>query len=278
MLTASIVVYHNDIKDLKKVIDSSLASEKLNVLYIVDNSSERHDDLLPKDKRVEYIYTGENLGFGRAHNIAIKKATVRGSKYHVILNPDIFFDENVFEELRLFMEKNIKIGLVMPRVKFPNGEIQNLTKLLPTPFDLFQRRFLPRWNWAEKLNSKYEMNFVKEKEEIVESPYLSGCFMFIRTQVLKDVGLFDEKIFMYSEDLDLTRRIHEKYETVMYTNVEVYHKWERGSYKSKKLLYEQIKANIYYFNKYGWFFDRKRRDINRKILKKHLIKSRKKHV
>ena len=149
------------------------------------------------------------------------------------------------------------------------GEIQNLVKLLPTPFDLFQRRFLPRWKWAEKLNSRYEMNFA-DKGVVVESPYLSGCFMFIRTEALKKIGLFDKNIFMYSEDLDLTRRIHKKYKTVMHPEVEVFHKWERGSYKDKKLLMEQIKANIYYFNKYGWFIDKDRERINKKIISKHL--------
>lgn len=275
MITGSIVTYKNPEEDIKNVI-KSFFNTRLNVkLYIIDNSLNRDIEKICLDSRINYYNNNNNLGFGKGHNIAIKKAIKEGSRYHVVLNPDIYFEKDIFKEIVKFMDKNIDVGMMMPKIKFPNGDDQQLCKLLPTPFDLFQRRFLPRWDWAERLNSKYEMNFIEDKE-IIESPYLSGCFMFIRTDVLKEIGLFDERIFMYSEDLDLTRRIHMKYRTIMYSKVEIFHKWERGSYKNKKLLWEQIKSNIYYFNKYGWFIDRERKSINKKILRKHLMKSRRK--
>jgi len=265
LITGSIVTYNNSFEDLKKVIDSFLSSEGKIKLYISDNSPNDKIRELCTDDRIEYIYNGENLGFGKAHNIAIKKSIKDSSEYHVVLNPDIYFDgEKVISYLKKYMDENLEVGLSMPLVKYPNGEIQYLCKQLPTPFNLFARRFLPNWAWVRRFDERYEMRKT-EYSRIMDVPYLSGCFMFLRVRSLKEVGLFDENIFMYLEDTDLTRRIHEKYRTVMNPGVEIFHKWEKGSYKNKKLMMYNVKAAIYYFNKYGWFFDKERSDINSKM-------------
>ena len=90
--------------------------------------------------------------------------------------------------------------------------------------------------------------------------------MFLRTEVLKQVGLFDENIFMYLEDIDLNRRIHSKYKTIYYPDAIVIHEHQKESYKNRKLLKAHIKSAIYYFNKYGWFFDKERTSINKNII------------
>ena len=97
-------------------------------------------------------------------------------------------------------------------------------------------------------------------------PNLSGCFMFLRLSTLKEVGLFDENIFMYLEDIDLNRRIHRRYKTIFYPFTEVIHQHQKESYKSKKLLKAHIKSAIYYFNKYGWICDRERTEINKRTI------------
>jgi GT2 family glycosyltransferase len=148
--------------------------------------------------------------------------------------------------------------------------IQYLCKLLPTPFDLFGRRFLnsgPFKKIVEKGNEIYELRFTGY-DKIMEVPYLSGCFMFIRTEVLKKVGFFDERFFMYLEDTDLSRRIHRVSKTVYYPEVSIYHEYGKGSYKNPKLLKYHLDSAIKYFNKYGWFFDKERDEINKKTLKK----------
>jgi GT2 family glycosyltransferase len=90
--------------------------------------------------------------------------------------------------------------------------------------------------------------------------------MFLRTEALKTVGKFDEQFFMYPEDIDLTRRIHEKFRTVFYPSTVVTHYHTQGSYFSVKLLLIHIVNMIKYFNKWGWFFDKNRRDTNKKVL------------
>ena len=94
-----------------------------------------------------------------------------------------------------------------------------------------------------------------------------GCFMFLRMKAIENVGMFDENIFMYTEDIDLTRRIHNLYKTISWPEVTIIHAHKRGSYKNKKLLKIHIISAIKYFNKWGWIFDKERRNWNHTILK-----------
>jgi GT2 family glycosyltransferase len=259
-------LYHNKKEQLQKAIKSFLDTKLKVKLYLIDNSS---NDNLKKlegiDNRIEYIFNNANLGYGKAHNIAMKKSIEENIPYHIVLNPDIYFENNVLEELYNYMEDNKNIGNIIPQVLYPDGEIQYLTKLLPTPIDLIFRRFIPLKNWKEKRNEKFELKFTGYKN-IANIPSLSGCFMFLRTATLQDIGLFDENIFMYLEDTDLNRRIHSKYETIFYPKVHIIHEYAKESYVNKKLLIYHIKSAIYYFNKWGWFFDKERNKINKRCL------------
>jgi GT2 family glycosyltransferase len=265
-ISASIVLYHNKRQQVVKVMKSFLDTN-LNVkLYLIDNSSNNDlEELNNIDYRIEYIFSNVNLGYGKAHNIAMRKSIEKNIPYHIVLNPDIYFKNNVLNELYKYMEENKDIGNIIPQVLYPDGDIQYLTKLLPTPIDLIFRRFIPSKNWKEKRNEKFELKFTDYKD-INNIPSLSGCFMFLRASVLKDVGLFDENIFMYLEDTDLNRRIHTKYKTIFYPKVNITHEYAKESYVNKKLLVYHIKSAIYYFNKWGWFFDKSRDEINKKCL------------
>jgi len=270
-INVSIVLFKNDQDLVKKAIYSCVNSVLINRIYLIDNfPTDILSCLASLDNRIEYIFNNANLGFGKAHNIALKKAIEENIPYHLILNPDVYFEKGVLEELYKFMESNKNVGLVMPKVLYPDSTIQYLCKLLPTPLDLFGRRFLnfgPFKKIIEKRNEIYELRFTGYDKNM-EVPYLSGCFMFIRTEVLKKVGLFDERFFMYLEDTDLSRRIHRVSKTVYYPEVFIYHEYGKGSYKNPKLLKYHLDSAIKYFNKYGWLFDKEREEINKKTLEK----------
>lgn len=268
-ITASIVTYKTDLYMLKRAIDSFLIKDMQIKLYLIDNSPTDEIRKIYNDERIEYIFNNENIGYGAGHNIAICKS-LNISKYHLILNPDIYFEEGTLQQLYEFMEQKPEIGLVMPKVLYPNGSIQFLCKLLPTPFNLIIRRFIPIF--SNKINNTFELRFANYGN-IMDVPYLSGCFMFIRTDALKRAGFFDERYFMYLEDTDLSRRIHKFYRVVYYPEVFVYHRHEKGSYRDWRLLKYHIISAIKYFNKWGWFFDKERRKINRQVLKELKLKS-----
>ena len=85
-------------------------------------------------------------------------------------------------------------------------------------------------------------------------------------QNYKEVGVYDDRFFMYFEDWDLSRRMHQKYKTIYYPKVSVVHGYESGANKDKRLFKIFVKSAIYYFNKWGWFFDSERNKINKKTL------------
>ena len=101
---------------------------------------------------------------------------------------------------------------------------------------------------------------------IIEVPILSGCFMMLRCEVIKHIGGFDERFFMYAEDVDLCRRIGEVSKTIFYPYISIYHEYAKGSYSNKKMLMMHIRSMTKYFNKWGWIFDKKRHIRNKKCI------------
>jgi GT2 family glycosyltransferase len=271
-LTLSVVLY----KPKKETLEAMMVSVKcctLNYkLYLIDNSPEVNAQLAVEHPRIQYIFTGENIGFGKGHNIALRLA-MNESRFHVVLNPDIRFEPGVLEKLFRYMERSSEVGLLMPKVLNLENEIQYLCKQLPSPLELFVRRFIPvTFDWVQRRLDAYEMKD-KNYESVFEAPYLSGCFMFLRMKSLQEVGLFDERYFMYMEDIDLSRRIYSRYKNVYYPHVHVYHEHARESYKSFRLLKIHVISAIRYFNKWGWIFDGERRRLNQPELQSVPIKS-----
>jgi GT2 family glycosyltransferase len=154
----------------------------------------------------------------------------------------------------------------MPKILYPNGDIQHLCKLLPTPADLIFRRFFAFTSWAKKRKEKYELQAMNYEQVYFDIPSLSGCFMLFRAAVLEKITGFDDRYFLYLEDTDLCRRAHQVSKTAFYPAVSVVHNYAKGSYKNYKLLRYHICSAVKYFNKWGWFFDAARKKANKKIL------------
>jgi GT2 family glycosyltransferase len=117
---------------------------------------------------------------------------------------------------------------------------------------------------TEKRNKRYELRDL-DLSRPVNAPYLSGCFMMLRTQAVVEAGLFDERFFMYPEDIDLTRRIHRNYLTLYHPQWTITHAHARSSYKNKHMLRIHIQNMCRYFNKWGWFSDPERQTFNRSL-------------
>lgn len=264
-ISASIVLYKTDPLELKHVYQCFIESQVNFQLLLVDNSpDDRLRNVLTED-RVKYFFTGQNIGYGRGHNLALNEI-INKSEYHLVINSDISFLPNVIGSLVAYMKQHPEVGQIMPKVLSPDGEMQYLCKLIPTPFDLIFRRFLPS-SLLRKRKEKFQLIFTGY-DKIMEVPYLSGCFMFLRTESVKEVGLFDERFFMYPEDIDLTRRINERYKTIYFPEVFIIHDHAKESYKSGDMFLIHITNIIKYFNKWGWFFDLKRVKTNQSILRK----------
>lgn len=264
--SASIVLFNTDKSELSRVIDSIFRTRINLLLYLIDNSLT--DDLkvfLDYNSQIKYIHNPSNPGFGAAHNIAIQKSIEQGVKYHFIVNPDIYFEEDVVSPMISFMENDTSIGMMMPQILNLDGTVQNLPKLLPSPFDILWRKLKKPQKAYEKFINQYELRQVA-KEMIYNAPVLSGCFTLLNLEAIKKVGMYDDKFFMYFEDWDLSRRMHQQYKTIYFPLVSVYHGYDSGANKNSRLFKIFLNSAVTYFNKWGWFLDRERVKINKSAL------------
>lgn len=251
-LTASIVAYHTDPRELIACVDTLTAIPELRAVYIVDNSRDPATEALVKSfgrPQVHYI-PSENRGYGAGHNIAIRLGLQSGADYHLVLNSDIVFEPATVVELLRLMESDPSVGLTIPKVLGLDGREQSSYHPLPTPWDLIAHRFVPR-RWVQRRMDRYEIK-VEGRTEPLRVPYVHGCFMLMSTQALRDVGLFDERFFMYPEDIDLTRRINERYRALVVPTLSIVHAHRAESRRSLRMLRIHATNMIRYFNKWGW--------------------------
>ena len=160
MITSSIVLYKTAKDELNTVVSSVLDS-CISFLYLIDNSPNRElESFVAKfdKKRVFYVFNDRNLGYGAGHNIAIREAIRKNACYHIVLNPDIKFKADAVTKICEYMNHNPDVGQVMPKILYSDSNIQYLCKLLPSPMDLFGRRFIPIKKYKEKRAYKYELH------------------------------------------------------------------------------------------------------------------------
>lgn len=266
MVSASIVLYNTSLKDISRLL-KCVAGSGIDRLFIIDNSPRNLFRLLnlPVPENAEYIFNGRNLGYGSGHNIGIRAALEQGTDYHIVLNPDIYWQGDIVTPLVKYMDSHPDVGQAMPEIRYPDGRTQLLCKLLPRPLDLIGRRFIPVASIQRMIDRRYELHSFGYDCEM-EIPSLSGCFMFLRGDALRKVGIFDERYFMYAEDMDLCRRIGSCFRTMFVPAGCVYHEYEKGSYHNSRLLRMHITSIIRYFNKWGWWSDSFRKTKNRECL------------
>ena len=265
LVSASIVTYRTSFLKISDLIDSLLNSS-LNRLYILDNSP---IDLLSQNfshPKIRYQHMSSNLGFGKAHNVSIIDSIDSGFQYHFVINPDIHLNPEVIDEMIQIIHDDPSIGMLMPRIEFPDGSIQHLPKLLPSPLSFLRRKLKWPARWHKAFVNNYELRFV-EDHITYSCPILSGCFTLFKLSAVKEVGYYDERYFMYLEDWDLSRRMHNNYNTVYCPEVKVIHEYYSRANKNVKLLFYFIRSLIIYFNKWGWFRDKNRRQINAQTLR-----------
>lgn len=258
---ASIVLYKHSYEELKPTLDSLLAISLIHKVILIDNDSSLWADSLD-DSRLIYIKSEGNFGFGAGHNLAIKKYA-KESEFFLICNPDVEFSKEQFEKLFHYTQQS-NVGLVLPKIVNKLGENQYNARLLPTPLNLFARRFSK--SLATKLDQSYLLKG-RPLDNPIFVPYLSGCFMLFRSAALLDLKGFDERFFMYMEDIDLSRRCAKKFGAIYYPLVSIVHLHEQGSYKNPILLKAHLKSALQYFNKWGWIYDLERSRLNSLCIK-----------
>ena len=261
MLNISIVLYHPRWQqEVVPLVNELLRIRCLEKIYLLDNSEEKCEKVPLKSEKVRYMHMSKNLGYGKAHNIALRESAYHKTEFHLVMNSDIQVKAEDIDAMHDWMIANSYVGHLMPRVLNPDGTQQYLAKRLPSPMDVFGRRFLPA-RWIAKRNMRYELRDM-DLTRPINAPYLSGCFMMLRTKAVVEAGLFDERYFMYPEDIDLTRTIHRNWLTLYQPQWSIIHAHARASYENIHMLWVHIQNMCRYFNKWGWIIDRERQTFN----------------
>lgn len=249
-VTGCIVTYNN-MKSIKKTIDTVLEFTNPDDfrLYVVDNGS---SDGTPEFIRENYpevclIETNTNNGFGSGHNIVLPMLT---SQYHIVINPDIVIKDEAINNIVEFMDNNPEIGVVSPKICFPDGREQILGKRNPHFKYLVASRLRKEKDGeVSKLLKEYAM-LDCDLSEVTDIENTTGCFIVFRTEIFKALKGFDSKYFMYFEDADIARRARKITRVVYYPHATIYHVWERESKRNFKLMLVHIKSMFRYFFKW----------------------------
>jgi GT2 family glycosyltransferase len=254
-VTISLVSY-NQRYDVEKLLPTLLTAAfplQTEILLVDCNSNDGTvqfvHELFPQ---VNVFVNLKRAGYGENHNINLARAT---GHYFVIMNSDMTVYPEIFLCLADFMNEHNDIGIVSPKILNADGTIQGLNKRYPTICDLFLRRFLPKTfhRFFKRRLANYEMRDIGY-DHIYDVPFLSGSFMFCRTDLLKKVNGFDPEYFLYFEDVDLCRRVQRTHRTVYNPDVSVVHYWKREAHKNWLFTYIFVCSAFRYFNRWGYKF------------------------
>lgn len=176
-------------------------------IFVVDNNSTdgSKDFFKGRFSKVKFIWLAENIGFGRANNIAFKQAT---GEHILFLNPDTILPEDSFKRCLSFLKSQRKAGAVgIPMIDGSGSFLKESKRAFPSPLtSLFRLSGLASLFPRSALFARYYLGNLDENISH-EVDVLAGAFMMIRKSVLDQVGVFDEDFFMYGEDIDLSFRI-----------------------------------------------------------------------
>ncbi len=217
-----------------KCVDSVRQSTYQNLeIIVVDNNSQDQIEIDLKD--VRFIQTGENRGYSGGNNIGIKKALDLGCDYIFVLNPDTVIEKDTIKILVETAEKE-NAGIVGPKIYFKNN------KTIWYAGGIF-----------DKANVLGHHRGMDEKDEgrydkVEETDFVTGAAIMIKKEVLEKVGLFDEKYFLYLEDVDLCLRAKKAGFKILYIpGAEVFHENAKSTGLGSPIQDYYITRNRMYF-------------------------------
>jgi GT2 family glycosyltransferase len=224
-------------------------------VLVVDNASSDGTSEMIETKFpwVKLIKSSENLGFAKGNNIAIRQCQGR---YITLVNPDVIVFPGCLDALADFLDQNPKVGNVGPRVLNPDMSMQSTCRRFPTLWN----NFCSASGLATKFkNSRFfagEHMFYFPHDLTLAVDVLVGCFSMIRREAFDVVGLLDEGLFMYGDDVDWCRRARNAgWEVVFYPGAKAIH--DRGKITAPypvRFAVAQQRSVLYYWSKHHGFW------------------------
>ncbi|MBI2017894.1 glycosyltransferase family 2 protein [Candidatus Daviesbacteria bacterium] len=228
---------------------------KIEVIVLDNASSDGSLEIIKQNHPwVELIESKENTGFSKGNNLAIKQSI---NPYVLFLNSDAYVENDTLEKaMQCF--KNPDCDALGPKLVFENGDFQPSAGNLPNPFNIplwiLGLSLIPGINKLNSYHPKHKEFFNKMRQV----GWVTGAFFMLRKKVLDKVGLFDENLFMYSEEIELCKRIKNAGFKIWYipTIIVTHLHAASSSFDTSLAFINELKGLKYYFGKYypSWYF------------------------
>ena len=206
---------------LKSLDEVNISDFEITAIVIDNASIDAGIDKIEKYKPEKYhlitLKNEKNLGFAAGNNIGINYALNHGADYIFILNNDTQVEKNIFTQFLSSVNKYKEIGIFSPKIYFAKGyefhkkyKTKDLGRVI--------------WSAGGKIdwNNVYASNFGVDEVDAgqfgknMKTDFATGAAMFVRSEVFREVGKFDEKYFMYFEDVEFCERYKRKGGSIMY--------------------------------------------------------------
>ncbi|MBI2861631.1 MAG: glycosyltransferase family 2 protein [Chloroflexi bacterium] len=250
------IVSYNVCHQLEECLDSLRTSvgEFTYEVWVVDNASADGTAEMVRSKHPEVglIASPYNGGFAYANNLALKRS--RG-RYALLLNPDTILPPTALADMQAYMEHHPEAGVAGPKLIRPDGSLDlACRRSFPTPsVSLFRMLGLSKLFPKSRLLARYNLTFL-DPDEPAEVDSVCGAFMMVRSEAIAQVGLLDERFFMYGEDIDWALRIKARgWKVLYYPGVQVIHHKGASSHQSRlatrKHFYQAMRL---FYHKHYW--------------------------
>lgn len=250
----SVVIVNWNTKDMLLECLRSLENQTGNFkkeVIVVDNGStdgsqEAVREIFPE---VQIIENNANLGFAKANNIGMKASKGR---YVCLVNSDVKVLDGCLDRLIRYMDQDVSIGIIGPKILWPDMTLQDSCRKCPSIWN----------NICEfvHLNRLFPTSIFFSGEHMIFFDHLTirnveglvGCFLMIRKAALVEIGLFDERFFIYFEETDLCKRFYEKQWLILfYPEAQAIHYGRKSSSKdASRFSFEQLKSKLQYWEKH----------------------------
>lgn len=197
-------------------------------VFVINNGTPGANAQIPMERNLRFdlrFFEIENKGYPQGNNFGLRLAKGR---FLCILNPDIEVRKDTFAVLIDYLKKHPKVGIVAPRLRYDDGQIQDNYRTFPGPFDLIVKRTLLRKIFVKRLRRF----LMWDKDPSASEPvnWLTGAFQLLTRKAWESLKPNDERFFLFVSDVDLCRRAWQKgYEVHFVGATEALHHDERLS-------------------------------------------------
>ncbi len=240
-----VVITRNRLEKLKRCILSIKSSLPEAQIFVVDNGSTDGSVGYLKDERiVETVFSKTNMGVAAARNVGISKAS---NRFVMLIDDDAWIGEIDIAGIQRYFDSDDSVGIIAPRVLYPDGSIQESIRKFPTLLSVlwrgtFLHKIFPTAPW-------YQGYISHETEKVHKTDWAIGACQIVRREVFELIGSYNEKYFFGYEDADFCRRTSRNgYSTVYWPHTRIYHEYARSSAKGlNRHLFSHIASIIRFF-------------------------------